>query len=144
MNAWESFVDLFRIRQRTAYVIYVFDHHAYLRYIDTCGSSTFWLRRRVGYVGKTRYVPYLKRVDEHLGLSNRFPNARQAWADLACDSRALVSAKMPGIVMWLIEVVLIITLRPLYNDRWNRWNRRRVPLGEQRRQERVRMAVRRA
>lgn len=83
--------------------------------------STHW-----GYVGQTS--SFWHRAIQH---------EAKPWADLAVRAYRL---RLPDWV-WLrlvVEQALIFALAPVYNHRGNLWNPRRIPLGEQAHQRRVR------
>jgi hypothetical protein len=89
-----------------------------------------------GYVGET--VSFKHRHAQHtLGDTVR-ATPQQPWADL--DPRCRIRIPLPP-WKWLlrsVETLLIVALWPVYNDRKNRWNPRRISLSTAALQRRTR------
>jgi hypothetical protein len=71
-----------------------------------------------GYRGKTRLVPYTKRIEQHKRL--------QRWGDLIVTSRVLAEGNWNGLQLWWAEVWRIVLGWPIYNRQWNLLNPRRI------------------
>lgn len=88
--------------------------------------GTGWPRR--AYIGKTRHADYRKRIEQHLygywwGESWKSP---QWWAADAYDYYPLWQGRWTTFGLWWREIVCIVFLFPVHNDRWNKCNPRRV------------------
>lgn len=84
-----------------------------------------FLSRHWGYVGQTS--SFWHRDRQHLWGDVRYGHVAKPWADLdpKCYRLPLPNWK------WLrlaVEAVAILLLAPVYNDKGNRWNPRRIPL----------------
>lgn len=88
--------------------------------------------RHFGYVGET--VSFVDRHAEHTLGGGRWDRAAQPWSDL--DPRCVVRIPLPGWKPLLrgLESILIFSLAPVYNERGNLWNLRRIPRSTARRQ----------
>lgn len=84
------------------------------------------------YVGET--VNFAQRHAEHTRGGGRWGRAAKPWADL--DPRCVLRIPLPRRkpLLRLVEAALIVALMPVYNDRGNRLNPRRIPLRSQHRQ----------
>jgi len=100
------------------------------------------------YFGKTAQDPWTKRIEEHLWG----PDAKD-WADTvpgwrprgniheviaARGARIVVRFWMVPLILTVLERAVIVWGRPVYNDRDNRRNPRRVTISEAKRQRRSR------
>lgn len=103
-------------------------------------------RRVTGYVGET--VSFRLREGQHLGLGqNAYRNvymmaavqvqvirnqrAAQPWSDLNPRMYRIIS--LPWWLCWKwvlrpLETLVILATWPVYNDKKNRWNPRRIPI----------------
>lgn len=88
--------------------------------------GTGWPRR--GYVGKTRQLDYRTRVEQHLYGYWRGGHWKppQWWAADAYDYFPVWSGRWTTLGLWWREIVCIVFLFPVHNDRWNKGNPRRV------------------
>jgi len=80
-----------------------------------------------GYVGMTNNFRY--RAQQHMGISGR-GTPGQPWSDLRAVEYRVI--RLPWWLCWKwvmhpLETLVIFCTWPLYNDRKNRWNPRRVP-----------------
>jgi hypothetical protein len=88
--------------------------------------------RHFAYVGET--VSFKDRHREHIIGGGRWAKKCQPWSDL--DPRCVLRLPLPP-WKWLlhaIETFGILVCAPVYNDRKNKWNPRRIPLRSARRQ----------
>lgn len=98
--------------------------------------------RHWAYVGKSRDGQ--RRHRQHMGVklpTDRYAAPGQPWNDL--DPRRYVlwrSAKVRAWRLALMEFLFIRLLLPVYNDKMNRANPRRIPIYEARRQRAARDA----
>lgn len=96
--------------------------------------------RHWAYVGETFAME--RRKGEHLFGSTRYGKPPQPWSDLK-PTRPLV-IRLPGAPKWVlhtVETLFILLLWPVYNDRKNRWNPRRIPIYKARAQRAQRDAM---
>lgn len=101
--------------------------------------------RHFAYVGET--VSFKDRHGEHINGGGRWKRGAQPWSDL--DPVCVARIPLPR-WKWLlraIETALIVVLAPVYNDKKNKWNMRRITLASARRmrsrrnRRRVRMNI---
>jgi hypothetical protein len=81
--------------------------------------------RHFAYVGQSRNLAMRKR--EHLYGGGRYRQEAARWSDL--EPKMYVLLKLPFCPQWLLnvlEVMFIQLLWPVYNDRFNRQNLRRI------------------
>lgn len=92
----------------------------------------FCTGRHFAYVGET--VSFKDRHGEHVNGGGRWKRKAQPWADL--DAKCIFRLPLPT-WKWLlrsIETFLIVFLFPVYNDRKNKGNLRRITLRAAKRQ----------
>lgn len=84
-----------------------------------------FLSYHFGYVGET--TSFYHREQQHLyGLSNHGPCVPAPWSDL--EPRCVLRIPLPP-WKWLlrsVETIVILAVWPVYNDKKNRWNPRRI------------------
>jgi len=106
-------------------------------------SGRSWLRQW-GYVGKSRNGA--RRHRQHMGVKatgDRFPAPGQPWNDLDPVRYVLWrSGKVRGWRLSLVEALCIRFTMPVYNDKLNRGNPRRIPIRTAKRQRAARDAGR--
>lgn len=93
--------------------------------------------RHNGYTGQTRN-PKMRHI-EHTEGGGRYNKPRANWSDL--DPKRYLVFYLPMCPKWLLnlmELVAILVTWPVYNDRMNRWNPRRIPLKVAARQREIR------
>jgi hypothetical protein len=98
-------------------------------------AGLFLTGRHFGYVGET--TSFEARHAQHLGnigTGAKFEQRAKPWADLrpVCVARI----RLPR-WKWLLrstETLIMLLTWPVYNDKKNRWNPRRIPLVSARRQ----------
>jgi hypothetical protein len=97
--------------------------------------------RHNGYVGKSKV--YSLRWKQHLKGGGTYRSVAKEWADL--DPMPIRLIPLPRLftdtlpwVMTALEALCIWVLLPVYNDKLNRHNPRRVPLAKQRVQRALR------
>lgn len=91
--------------------------------------------RHFAYVGET--TSFFHRHGQHMGNEGsgaKFESAGKPWADL--DPVCVVRIRLPRWkwVLRSVETLVILLTWPVYNDKKNRWNPRRIPLNSARRQ----------
>lgn len=85
--------------------------------------------RHFGYVGETTSIRH--RMRQHVGIplpGDEYPSIGQPWADLR--PKLVLFIKLPR-WKWLLrsmETLMILTFWPVYNDKKNKWNPRRIPM----------------
>lgn len=95
-------------------------------------------RRENGYVGES--VSFTARSDDHMGRG-RYGHAAKPWSDL--DPKMYRVIRLPWWLCWKwvlkpLETLVILLTWPRYNDKKNRWNPRRIPIGLAKRQREAR------
>lgn len=91
--------------------------------------------RHFAYVGET--TSFRDRHAQHMGnigSGAKFEQRAKPWADL--DPRCVARFRLPR-WKWLLrstETLIMLLTWPVYNDKKNRWNPRRIPLVSARRQ----------
>jgi len=85
--------------------------------------------RHNGYVGQS--VAYSLRWRQHTAGGGKFKSVAKAWSDL--DPEAWRILPLPGWMFartpWAVnflELLCIVLLAPVYNDKMNHWNLRRI------------------
>ncbi len=81
--------------------------------------------RHFAYVGET--VSFKDRHAEHIQGGGRWKKRSAAWSDLdpVCVARIPLGKWKP--LLRFVETVLIFFLQPVYNEKKNLWNLRRIP-----------------
>ncbi len=92
--------------------------------------------RHFAYVGET--VSFRDRHGEHVNGGGRWGRRAQPWSDL--DPVCVLRIPMPKWKWMLrgVETTMIVLLAPVYNDKKNKWNPRRITLASSRRMRRRR------
>lgn len=82
--------------------------------------------RHFAYVGET--TSFHHRHLQHTVGGGRYGHQAQPWADL--DPVCVLRVPLPRWkwLLHLVETLFILLLWPVYNDRKNHWNPRRIPL----------------
>lgn len=91
------------------------------------------------YVGET--ISFYHRHLQHVAGGGQFATEQKPWADL--DPYVAFRIPLPP-WKWLlhaVETIVILAVWPVYNDRKNHWNPRRVSLRDQRWQRGMRDAT---
>lgn len=92
-------------------------------------------RRVCLYVGLTTQKPWVDndglkrypRIEQHLIGSDFYGSTPKVWGDTVTDWKFAVETRyMISPLLKLLELVFIKLYRPLYNDKMNRGNRRRI------------------
>lgn len=99
-------------------------------------AGLFITGRHFAYVGET--VSFRDRHGEHVNGGGRWGRKAQPWSDL--DAVCVLRIPMPKWKWMLrgVETTLIFLLAPVYNDRKNKWNPRRISLASSRQMRRRR------
>lgn len=87
--------------------------------------------RHFAYVGET--VSFKDRHGEHVNGGGRWNRGAQPWSDL--EPKCVLRLPMPK-WKWLLhatETLFIFLCAPVYNDKKNKWNPRRISLASSRR-----------
>lgn len=101
--------------------------------------------RHFAYVGET--VSFKDRHGEHINGGGRWKKRSAAWSDLdpVCVMRIPLGKWKP--LLRFVETLLIALLQPVYNEKKNKWNLRRIPrdsalrMRQRRDQRRVRLNI---
>jgi hypothetical protein len=100
------------------------------------GLLLFCTGRHFAYVGET--VSFKDRHGEHMSGGGRWKRGAASWSDL--DARCVLRIPLPKRKRLLrsIETFLILVLAPVYNEKKNGLNLRRIPRNSARRMRRRR------
>jgi hypothetical protein len=92
--------------------------------------------RHFAYVGET--VSFKDRHGEHMSGGGRWKKGAASWSDL--DARCVLRIPLPASKRFLraVETFLILVLAPVYNEKKNGLNLRRIPRNSARRMRRRR------
>lgn len=100
-------------------------------YVYRCrkpGAFLGWpfIGRHFAYVGET--TSFRHRHLQHTVGGGRYGHQAQPWADL--EPRCVLRIPLPPWkpLLHAVETLFILLLWPVYNDRKNHWNPRRIPL----------------
>lgn len=88
--------------------------------------------RHNAYVGESNAVQL--RRDAHVIGGGKFQAIPKDWSDLDPTHYVLPLPGAPKFVLRAVETLLTALFWPVYNDRKNRWNPRRIPLKTAKRQ----------
>lgn len=98
-------------------------------------AAAFLTGRHFGYVGET--TSFRDRHAQHmgnLGSGARFEQRAKPWADLGPVCVARFPLPRWKWLLRSVETLIMVLTWPVYNDKKNRWNPRRIPLVSARRQ----------
>ena len=89
------------------------------------GLILFCSGRHFAYVGET--VSFKDRHGEHMSGGGRWKKRAASWSDL--DARCVLRIPAPAWkpLLRAVETFLIVCLAPVYNEKKNKWNPRRIP-----------------